>query len=310
MAALLHPIQDRDVQIICAPSILGLKPSGVELMAETLLRNGFAEKIHSQRPIEHFPKNNQYSFIRDKETKCLNPTLIHDFSLDLIPCIQSEVKAGNFPIVLGGDCSVLVGIMPGLKLEGKYGLVFIDAHADFYLPLQSTTGEVADMDLSIVTGRGPEILTNIMGLKPYVSINDVIHIAQRDAEEAKKFGSADIRQTTASCFDIKLINQKGITHVIPLIVEQIHKSTVSSYWLHFDTDSLHDDENPCVDYRLAGGLHFTEANLLLSSLLKTKKIIGMSVTIFNPSMDRKNKVGKQLTDLLANVISSSRIKDY
>jgi len=34
------------------------------------------------------------------------------------------------------------------------------------------------MDLAISTGRGPDILTNIDGLKPYVQDEHVIHIGQ------------------------------------------------------------------------------------------------------------------------------------
>jgi hypothetical protein len=57
---------------------------------------------------------------------------------------------------------------------GRYGLFFINGHADFYQPEVSLTGEVADMDLAIVSGRGPDVLTNIEGLKPLVRDQDVV----------------------------------------------------------------------------------------------------------------------------------------
>lgn len=58
------------------------------------------------------------------------------------------------------------------------GLIFLDANADFYEPEKSITGEVADMDLAIVTGRGPELLTNINDQRPYLRDENVIHIGQ------------------------------------------------------------------------------------------------------------------------------------
>jgi arginase len=297
----------REIQIICAPSILGLKPGGVERLAETILQNRFAEKIHSWKKIIQIPtKNREYSFERDKKTKCLNPSTIHDFSLDLIKCIQKQIRLDNFPIVLGGDCSILLGIMPALKRQGEYGLIFIDAHADFYLPSQSPTGEVADIDLAIVTGQGPAMLANIMGLNPYVKIKNVIHVGQRDAIEAKKYGSQDIKHTPAACFDMDLINRKGITNIVDLVAREITRSTVRAYWLHFDADVLNDNENPAVDYRIPGGLSFAEAEILLGSVLKTGKIMGLSLTIFNPEKDLKNKIGKKITSLLANAIMFAR----
>lgn len=67
--------------------------------------------------------------------------------------------------MLGGDCSILLGNLLALRHRGRYGLFFIDGHADFYQPEASLTGEVADMDLAIASGRGPDVLTNIDGLK-------------------------------------------------------------------------------------------------------------------------------------------------
>ena len=77
------------------------------------------------------------------------------------------------------------------------------SHVDFYGPEKSITGEVADMDLAIVTGRGPEELTNIHSKRPYVCDNHVIHIGQRDWHETKKYGSQDIKETPIISFDFE-----------------------------------------------------------------------------------------------------------
>jgi hypothetical protein len=39
------------------------------------------------------------------------------------------------------------------------------------------------------------------------------------------------------------------------------------------------------NYRLPGGLHYDEVELLVRSLLATGKIVGISVSIFNPALD-------------------------
>src|SRR5688572_27684778 len=143
----------REIQIVSAPSILGLRPGGVERLGESLLSAGLKERLLSPYPILHVPTlNERYSFERDTQTYCLNPQGIHDFSLGLIKELLKLQDSNVFPIVLGGDCSILTGIMPAMKMRGDTGLIFFDAHADFYEPEKSTTGEVADMDLGIVTG--------------------------------------------------------------------------------------------------------------------------------------------------------------
>jgi arginase len=290
-----------DFQIISAPSILGLKPGGVEKLAEVLLDNGLAEKIHSTNPIINVPTlNNLYSEDRD-QVQCLNSKLIRDFSVSLLPVISNTIAKQKTPLVLGGDCSILIGIMPGLKSIGEYGLVFMDAHADFYAPEQSITGEVADMDLAIVSGRGPEILSNMHGLRPYVKEENIIHIGQRDWGETKKYGSNDIRDTNIHCFGFAEIEKKGIKDISSDVLELIDNKEAKGFWVHFDTDVLSDSMNYAVDYRLPGGLTFQDVELLLKALFQTGRITGLSITILNPDLDKDHEITKNIVEIFGRI---------
>ena len=80
-----------NIQIISAPSILGLKPSGVELLGERLLAAGLMDGLQPVHPVIHVPtQNERYSFEMDGKTKCLNPAQIHDFSLMLLEQISRQ----------------------------------------------------------------------------------------------------------------------------------------------------------------------------------------------------------------------------
>ena len=70
------------------------------------------------------------------------------------------LDAGDIPIVLGGDCSILLGNLLALRGRGRYGLLFIDGHADFYQPDAEPNGEAASMDLALATGRGPHVVAD------------------------------------------------------------------------------------------------------------------------------------------------------
>lgn len=290
---------NREIQLICAPSILGLKPSGVELLAETLLNCGLAGRLETTLPILHIPTlNHLYSDVRDSATDCINTEALADFSVTLSNAITPIISQGRFAFVLGGDCSILLGIMSGLKSIGSYGLMFIDAHADFYQPEKSTTGEAADMDLALVTGRGPELLTNINHLKPYVNDGNVIHIGQRDWHETKKYNSQDIKESGIECFDLEMIREKGIEKIVEDVLTRIQSLPLKGFWIHFDTDVLDDAINPAVDYRLPGGLSFAEAEYLLQKLIGTGRMAGISITIFNPKLDRGGSIAENITAML------------
>lgn len=285
-----------DIEIISAPSILGLKPTGVEDLGESLLASGLAENLRSGHPVVHVPTfNTLYSDNRDQETNCLNAKPIRDFSLTLGKAVSNTINRERFAFVLGGDCSILLGIMSGLKAKGTYGIIFLDAHADFYEPEKSITGEVADMDLAIITGRGPKILTNINNLQPYAKDENVIHIGQRDRKETKKYGSRDIRETTIKCFSLADIEKKGMNIILTKVLQHIDRLEVEGFWIHFDTDVLSDEINPAVDYRLPGGLLFEQVEQLIRSLLLTGRMVGINVTIFNPRLDKNGPISKSIS---------------
>ena len=291
-----------DIEIISAPSILGLQSNGVELLAEKFLENGLAEKIGASDHVAFVPTlNSLRNGTRDAATHCLNAKAIHDFSITLGRIVRKEIGHNHFPLVLGGDCSILIGILSALKSIGNYGLVFIDAHADFYEPEKSTTGEVADMDLAIVTGRGPDILTNIHNNKPYVADEQVIHIGQRDWEETKKFHSQDIRETSIYCISMAAIENDVIDVSVEKMLHKLNNIHVAGFWIHFDTDVLNDEINPAVDYRLPGGLSFEHAETIVKKLLGTGQMIGMSVSVYNANLDENGHIARNITESLARM---------
>ena len=274
--------------VIDAPSILGLRPTGVQYLPEALKAAGLMKKLKAEYEgrVLSLPYNPQ----RDKYTTLLNPDTIRAFSLQLAEKVISVLHKKQFPIVLGGDCSILIGNLLALKQMGssnssRYGLFFIDGHTDFYQPEASLTGEVADMDLAIVSGRGPDILTDIEGLKPLVLDQDIVVFGYRDGDQAASYGSQDVYETNMHVFDLEKVHTLGITHAASLAIEKLMNDDLAGFWIHLDVDVLDDEIMPAVDYRLDGGLSFSDLNELLKIILGSKCAVGMDITILNPLLD-------------------------
>ena len=246
-----------------------------------------------------------YSSERDKSTLLLNPDSISEFSLRLADAITLVLHKKRFPLVLGGDCSILIGSLLALRRLGTYGLFFIDGHADFYQPQASPTGEVADMDLAIVSGRGPNVLTNIEGLKPLVQDNDIIVFGYRDAEQSASYRSQDVRGTNMHAFDLPNVRKFGtITAAASHAVNTLANNELEGFWIHLDADVLDDLIMPAVDYRLGGGgLSFTELSELLKALLSSGRAVGMSITIFNPRLDLDGSIAQRFVSSLVQGLS-------
>src|SRR5215204_1120241 len=205
--------------IIDAPSILGLRPTGVEYLPEALKAAGLMDRLNADYAGRISPL--PYNLERDRVTLLLNPDSIKTFSIRLADRVSSVIRSMRYPIVLGGDCSIVIGNLLALRPLGRYGLFFIDGHADFYQPEASLTGEVADMDLAIVSGRGPDVLTNINNFKPLVRDQDIILFGYRDREQAASFGSQDVRYTSINSFDLAYVKQRGIRITVSEVIKNI-----------------------------------------------------------------------------------------
>ena len=292
----------KTVQVITAASILGLRPTGVEELASTLLAKGLISKTEAAETVVEVPTINHLYDAHRPVGSVLNIEPLKQFSIALSETIQRHASKDKLLLVLGGDCSILIGAMLALKLKGTFGLFFIDGHADFYSAETSLTGEAADMDLALVTGRGPDILTNIHGARPYVRDEHVVQLGQRDIDETVHYNSPDPRKTSIECLDAIFIHESGALRTIETIAERLKGKSVDGFWIHFDTDIIEDSTNPAVDYRLPGGLSIKECQQILSHLISTYNVVGMTVTIYNPKLDRDGMVARTLVDLLAEVL--------
>jgi arginase len=141
------------------------------------------------------------------------------------------------------------------------------------------------MDLAIVSGRGPDILTDIEGLKPLVLDQDIVVFGYRDGDQAASYGSQDVYETNMHVFDLEKVHTLGITHAASLAIEKLMNDDLAGFWIHLDVDVLDDEIMPAVDYRLDGGLSFSDLNELLKIILGSKCAVGMDITILNPLLD-------------------------
>jgi arginase len=292
----------RRLAIVEAPSILGLKPTGVETLPETLLANGLPELLNARRAarVEAPP----YREDRDPITLTLNDRAINHYSTHLADVIGSVLDNGEFPVVLGGDCSILLGSMLALSRRGRFGLLFIDGHADFYQPEVNPNGEAASMDLAFVTGRGPAILSDLEGRRPLVRDEDSVVFAFRDAEEQARYGSQPLPPGMLA-FDLALVRERGVETSAREAVRHLTREhgAGGGFWIHLDADVLDDAIMPAVDYRLPGGLSWAELTAVLRIAADSGRAVGIEITIYNPKLDPDGASGKELTETLVKALA-------
>jgi len=283
--------RDATFAVIDAPSILGLKPTGVEQLPDALKAAGLLTDLHAEYAGAVTPP--PYNPARDPETLLLNPDGLRSYAQQLAAAVAKVRERDRFPIVLGGDCSNLIGCALAMRRAGRCGLVFVDGHADFYQPEAEPNGEVASMDLAIVSGRGPATLTDIDGLRPLILDRDIVVFGYRDADEQREHGSRDIRATAIHAFDLDQVRAIGAASAAQRAVEILRRNELDAFWIHLDADVLDDAVMPAVDYRLAGGLRWDELSAALRVLMASGLAAGMNIGIFNPRLDPDGSIARR-----------------
>ena len=292
----------RRYAVLEAPSTLGLATEGVEDLPSRLLELGLAERIQARRAgrLDVPPKDPT----PDPDTHILNAQAIAAWSPELADATEAVLDAGEFPLVLGGDCTIVLGSMLALRRLGRYGLLFIDGHADFFQPEAEPNGEGASMDLAFVTGYGPALLTNVESRCPLVRPEDAVAFAYRDHEDQEKFGSQPLPAELLA-YDLHAVRRLGIEAAARAAVDHVARKPVDGFFIHLDADCLDDAIMPAVDFRVPGGLSWDELTAVLRIALASEKAVGLEVAIYNPRLDKDGHAGRGLTRVLAAALETA-----
>ena len=298
--AMKHATHDRRRVILEAPSTLGLTSTGVEQLPTVLLQHGLAERLsatHAGR-VEPASRGGQ----RDPNTTVLNGNEIVDYTYRLAGVVGPLLDTGVFPVVLGGDCSIVLGSALALKRRGRYGLLFIDGQADFFQPEAEPNGEAASMDLAFVTGFGPKSLTHFDGRAPLIQPGDAVAFGFRDAKDQAEYGS-QLLPAELRAFDLPSIQRMGIEAAAEAAVTHLTRDELDGFWIHVDADCLDDAVMPAVDFRLPGGLSPDELHIVVTKALASGRAVGIEVTIYNPQLDPERRAGRLLANLLVDALA-------
>jgi arginase len=291
--------------IIDAPSDLGLRRTGVDGLPDALRAVGLLEGLPDVRYAGRVSVP-PYVPLRDESTGVLNPEGVCTFALRLADRVAFTLGLGRFPLVLGGDCSILLGSALALRRRGRFGLFFLDGHADFYSPEAEPNGEVASMDLAIVTGHGPKAITDLEGRCPLVQEEDAVVFGFRDAELAATYRSPDVRRTAMHLFDLTVVRRLGPAEAARQGLAALVASGVEGFWVHLDADVLNDEVMPAVDYRMPDGLWPEELTEALAVILASPLAVGMEVTIYNPTFDNAEQTaGRALAQAITAAFATA-----
>jgi arginase len=302
----------KSVVILDAPSNLGLRPPrenhepGVWRLPQSLRARGIIQRLGAldAGAVPRLP----YSPDADAVTGFLNGPRIAEYTRQLATRIGTLLEENAFPFIIGGDCSILLGSALALRRRGRYGLCFIDGHNDFSYardPKRRGRYTAAGLDLALTTGHGPDALTNIDGLKPYVRHEDAAALGvYRDPADEEVFDIDSFYRSGISIFEAEQIRKEGPESTAKKALEVVSRTDLAGFWIHLDADVLNQSVNPAVDSPNPGGITFPQLSELLGVLLASPRLVGMHITILDPELDPEGKYAASLVDAIASGFAS------
>jgi arginase len=193
-------------------------------------------------------------------------------------------RDGDVPVVVAGDCPVLLAPLIAAAEHGEAGLVFIDGHEDAWDPRVTPTGEASDCEIGLALGlfSGPKSLGRDL---PCLSPRHLVVLGPRDQAELADAGQPSIRDRVAHYRSGAQLAAEQSYSDIADVVAATAASAPGGWWCHIDLDVLETESLAAVDYPQPGGLTWNQLESLTAACLSVPGCLGASVVIYNPDLD-------------------------
>jgi arginase len=210
--------------------------------------------------------------------------------------VAEAARSGSIPLVLGGDHSVALGSLGGLRdVHGPGGVIWIDAHGDLNSPETSPSGNVHGMVLAAALGLAGERFTGEGWSLPAIAPGRVALVGVRSLDEGER---ELLKQLDALVFTMSDVDRLGVEHAVREALA--HVAGPGFVHVSLDMDVVDPDVAPGVGTPVRGGLNYREAHLALELIAESGEATSFDVVEVNPILDRENETGKLAVELVAS----------
>jgi arginase len=309
---------DRSIAILGAPSSIGIRPydSGeprqLDRAPGVLRELGLVQRLGASDLGDVIPSAYR-DYVRPPG-RARNEAEVAAYCRMLGERVEAATGGRRFAVVLGGDCSIVLGSLLGARhcTQGPVGLAYVDAHADFGTPQESRTGSVASMCLALAVGRGETPLAGLAGDGPLVRGRDVVLIGRRDAAQSW-YGHAALAASPILDIPGAALRDRGTADVAAAallsLTSPVSGEELRGFWIHLDADVINPTVMPAVDSPEPGGPTINEVVELLTPLVCHPRALGLELTIYDPGLDPDRSCASRLVTLLENLLVGTCSRD-
>lgn len=294
------------IRIVGVPMDLGAGRRGVDMGPSALRIAGLAERL---RDIGHTVLDDGDIPVKVPESQEIDnhrlkylPEIVRVATV-LAHKIEDIMERKEFPLVLGGDHSIAMGTISGLsnyarKHNLRFGVIWIDAHADMNTAETTPSGNIHGMPLAAVLGEGALELTTIGGDFRKVDPKNAALIGIRDIDIAER---EIVKRTGIAHYTIADIDKYGAHRIIGKVLKDL-KEKVDLLHVSFDIDSVDPTVAAGVGTPAPGGLSYRETHLIMETIADCECMSSLEVAEVNPIFDIKNQSSEFAVQVIASAL--------
>jgi arginase len=218
---------------------------------------------------------------------------------ELADLVERTCRAGDMPIVLGGDHSIALGTLAGIARAGRRpGVIWMDAHGDMNTPATTPSGNVHGMPLAVAVGLcgdpfPEELCASVDG-------PSAVLVATRSVDNGER---ANIDRAGVTAITMADIDRLGMAGAMERAIAIASKG--DGIHLSLDMDAIDPDEAPGVGTPVRGGLTYREAQLAMEMLAASGKLGSIEVAEVNPILDQGNRTAQLAVELIASALGQT-----
>jgi arginase len=197
--------------------------------------------------------------------------------------VDAAVARGTLPLVLGGDCTITIGVIAGLlRRQLDLGLIYCDGDADLTTPTTTHSGIFDSMGMAHLIGDGVAELARIGPRYP---------LLPQDRIALFGFHPFEVEPTEQRRLDVSGMLRYPVTSMgdrpVAFAADARAKleARAAAIVVHFDVDVMDSAEIPLADWPHYDALEFGETMRCLSVFVSSPKLAALVVTEINPDHD-------------------------
>jgi len=294
--------QPRKIALIGAPTSAAALAGGHERGPAALRAAGLVDRLQAAgfEVTDLGDCATQVFQVDDEHPRARNIPAVVAALNDLKPRVEQAVKSGALPLILGGDCSIILATVAGARRYYRHvGVIYVDRDADLNVPATTPSGCVDGMVVSHLVGRGAPELVRFWGEPPLVREPDIVLFGVERLDPPEKIA---LERSPIRRYLTEQIHQKGVVAAAEEASSRMQGGQ-HEFVLHFDVDAISSDDFRATNRAATGGLSLGETQQALAVFAGRENMVAFEVAAFNPAFDHDGKAAKELIELVAGVLT-------